>query len=157
LLFYFLERWGSDEKNFTDHAGRNLGDGRRRLRARPAVDGRRLGLARLGAARRGRALAGHIDRDRRLDYLGRIPLDLRIAEDGTWRGTIGPARAAGRAYARGDDVILEGTAIASGGKEDPVYFRLTGDDARRWGTTLATFPGREPAHAEVSLTKDSSA
>jgi hypothetical protein len=90
-------------------------------------------------------------------YLGRIPLDLRIAEDGTWKGTIGTARAAGRASVRGDDVILAGTAIAPGDKEDPVYFRLTGDDARRWGTTLATFPGREPAHAEVSLTKESSA
>jgi hypothetical protein len=82
-------------------------------------------------------------------YQGTLPVDLTIAPDWTWTGTIGTAPAAGTATMRGSRLVLEGAADTVLG-EDPVHFDLTGDDTRRWGQTLARFGGRE-ARASVSL------
>jgi hypothetical protein len=75
------------------------------------------------------------------------PLDLTIAEDGSWRGTIGKATASGTVRTRGDRVVLDGVAVTPDGTQ-PVYFDLKGDDRRRWGETVTTF-GR----ASVALTR----
>jgi hypothetical protein len=100
-------------------------------------------------------LSGHwrgtIDETAGWFYQGSTPVDLTIARDGTWTGTIGKARAAGTAEVRGRHLILRGTT-RSAQDEDPVYLRLTGDDARRWGETVADFGGRLE-RASVSLKK----
>ena len=81
-------------------------------------------------------------------HQGLTPVDLTIASDGTWAGTIGKAKASGT---KGRHLILKGTA-RSERDEDPVYLRLAGDATRRWGETVAEFNGREE-RASVSLTK----
>jgi hypothetical protein len=77
-------------------------------------------------------------------------VDVTIAEDGTWRGTIGKATASGAARMKGDRLVISGSAQAPDGGRDPVYFSLTGDEHRRWGVTTTTFSGRD-ARATVSL------
>ena len=84
-------------------------------------------------------------------HQGLMPVDLTIASDGTWTGTIGKAKASGTVELKGRHLILKGTA-RSERDEDPVYLRLTGDATRRWGETVAEFSGREE-RASVSLTK----
>jgi len=79
-------------------------------------------------------------------------LDLTIAPDGTWTGTIGADQASGAARRRGRRLLLTGTVRRENGHEEPVYLDLTGDDTRRWGQTLASFAGRS-APASVSLRK----
>ena len=81
---------------------------------------------------------------------GSTPLDVTIAPDGTWRGTIGKAAAAGRVQSHGRRVVLEGTAGAPDGPARPVYLDLKsrGDDL--WGQTVATFSGRDD-RAAVAL------
>jgi hypothetical protein len=81
---------------------------------------------------------------------GSSPIDLTIAPDGTWRGTIAKAPATGRARLRGDRLVLEGTAAGPDGPARPVYLDLTGNDTRRWGETVATFGGRDD-RATVAL------
>jgi hypothetical protein len=92
---------------------------------------------------------GRIDETAGWFHQGSLPVDLTIIPDGTWTGTIGKARASGTAEVRGRHLILRGTA-RSAQDEDAVYLRLTGDDARRWGETVADFGGR-PERASVSL------
>jgi hypothetical protein len=84
-------------------------------------------------------------------YQGSTELDVRIADDGRWSGTVGKARAEGtaRLTERGR-LVLSGTAHEAGGHAAPVYLSLTGDESRRWGGTAAVFAGRE-ANAQVSL------
>jgi hypothetical protein len=82
---------------------------------------------------------------------GLMAVDLTIAPDGTWAGTIGKTKASGTAEFKGRHLILKGTA-RSERDEDPVYLRLTGDATRRWGETAAEFDDREE-RASVSLTK----
>jgi hypothetical protein len=96
---------------------------------------------------------GTIDETAGWFHQGSTPVDLTIAPDGTWTGTLGKARAAGRAEVRGRHLILRGTA-RSAQDEDVVYLRVTGDDARRWGETVADFGGRVE-RASVSLKKTS--
>jgi len=81
---------------------------------------------------------------------GSSPIDVTIAPDGTWRGTIAKAPATGRARVRGDRLVLEGTVAAPDGPAHPVYLDLRGDDTRRWGETVATFGGRDD-RATVAL------
>jgi hypothetical protein len=83
---------------------------------------------------------------------GTLPLDLTIAEDGSWRGTIGKAKASGTTRMRGDRIVLEGAAVAPDGTPQPVYFDLKGNDRRRWGQTLTTFGGRS-GRASVGLNR----
>jgi hypothetical protein len=83
---------------------------------------------------------------------GTLPLDLTIAEDGTWRGTIGKAKASGTTRMRGERIVLEGVAVAPDGTQQPVYFDLKGDDRRRWGETVTTFGGRD-GRASISLSR----
>ena len=78
---------------------------------------------------------------------GAAPIDVRLADDGTWRGTIGKAQASGTVRTRGDRVVLDGVAVTPDGTQ-PVYFDLKGDDQRRWGETVTSF-GR----ASVTLTR----
>jgi hypothetical protein len=89
-------------------------------------------------------------------FTGTAPLDLRIAEDGSWSGTIGKDHASGRVRGQGKDVVLEGTAVGRDGHQQAVYYKLRGDNTR-WGSTLASFPSRDSVHAEVRLTKEPSA
>jgi hypothetical protein len=100
-------------------------------------------------------LSGHwqgtIDETAGWFHQGSMAVDLTIARDGTWTGTIGKTPAAGTAEVRGRHLILRGTA-RSAQEEDAVYLRLTGDDARRWGETVADFGGR-PERASVALKK----
>jgi hypothetical protein len=96
---------------------------------------------------------GTIDETAGWFHQGLTPVDLTIAPDGNWTGTIGKARAAGTAEGRGRHLILRGTA-RSAQDEDVVDLRLTGDDARRWGETVADFGGRLE-RASVSLKKTS--
>jgi hypothetical protein len=96
---------------------------------------------------------GTIDETAGWFYQGSTPVDLTLAPDGTWTGTIGKARAVGTAEVRGRHLILRGTA-RSAQDEDAVYLRLTGDDTRRWGETVADFGGRLE-RASVSLKKTS--
>jgi hypothetical protein len=70
-------------------------------------------------------------------------MDLTIAPDGTWAGTIGPNQASGVARRPGTRLLLTGTLRRAGGHEDPVYMDLVGDDTRRWGETHAFFGDRE--------------
>jgi hypothetical protein len=78
------------------------------------------------------------------------PIDLTIAPDGTWHGTIAKAPASGRAHLRKGRLLLEGTAAEPDGPVRPVHFDLTGDGSRRWGETMATFGGRD-GRASVAL------
>jgi hypothetical protein len=100
-------------------------------------------------------LSGHwqgtIDETAGWFHQGALAIDVTLAPDGTWSGTIGKAKAAGTAAVRGRHLILRGTA-RSAQDEDAVYLRLTGDDARRWGETVADFGGR-PERASISLKK----
>ena len=81
---------------------------------------------------------------------GSKPIDLTIAEDGTWRGTIGKAPASGTARLQKGRLVLEGAAAAPNSAPQAAYYRLEGDDQRRWGETTTTFTGWE-ARASVSL------
>jgi hypothetical protein len=90
-------------------------------------------------------------------FTGTAPLDLRIAEDGGWSGTIGKDRASGRVRGQGKGLVLEGTVVAPDGHQEAVYYRLRGDNTLRWGSTLATFPSRGSVHAEVTLRKEPNA
>ena len=81
---------------------------------------------------------------------GSKPLDLTIAEDGRWRGTIGKAPASGTARLQKGHLVLEGAAAAPNSAPQAVYYRLKGDDERRWGETTTIFTGRG-ARAAVSL------
>jgi len=83
---------------------------------------------------------------------GAAPIDLRLAQDGTWRGTIGKASAAGTARMRKGRLELTGTARLPDGRHDPVSYVLGGASTRRWGEAVASFYGR-PTHAEISLQK----
>lgn len=81
---------------------------------------------------------------------GSQPVDITIAEDGTWRGTIGKAAASGAARIKGERLVISGGVQGADGRRQAVYFTLTGDEHRRWGTTTTTFSGRA-ARATVSL------
>jgi hypothetical protein len=94
---------------------------------------------------------GRIDETAGWFHQGSLPIDVTIAPDGTWTGTIGKARAAGTVELKGRHLILEGTA-RSERAVTPVYLRLTGDAGRRWGETVAVFDGREE-RASVALKK----
>jgi hypothetical protein len=85
-------------------------------------------------------------------HQGSIPLDITIAPDGTWSGTVGKARMSETASFKGGDLVLSGTERPSTGPEEPVYLRLTGDDTRRWGQTRWDFTDGD-THASVSLRK----
>jgi hypothetical protein len=101
-----------------------------------------------------RPLAGHwqgtISETGGWYHQGSTPLDITIAPDRTWSGTVGKARASGTARFQGEDLVLSGTAHPPTGPEEPVYLRLTGDDTRRWGQTRRDFTGGD-THASVSL------
>jgi hypothetical protein len=94
---------------------------------------------------------GTIDETAGWFHQGSMRVDLTLAPDGTWTGTIGKARAAGIATLKGRHLILTGTA-RSAREDDAVYLRLTGDDTRRWGETVTEFDGR-PERASVALKK----
>ena len=79
---------------------------------------------------------------------GSTPLDITLAPDGVWQGTIGKAPAAGRARLDKGRLVLSGTATGAGGRPEAVYYSLTGDDQRRWGETISTFGS---GRASVSL------
>ena len=81
---------------------------------------------------------------------GSAPIELTIAPDGTWRGTIAKVPASGQARLRKGRLVLEGTAPAADGPARPVYLDLKGDESRRWGETVATFSGRDD-RASVAL------
>jgi hypothetical protein len=83
---------------------------------------------------------------------GSAPIDLRLADDGTWRGTIGKMSASGTAVVRNGMLVLAGTATTHEGQSQPVYYMLKGGPTRRWGETTTTFSGRE-GHGEVDLSK----
>jgi hypothetical protein len=81
---------------------------------------------------------------------GSAAIDLTVAPDGTWIGTIGPDRASGNARWHGKRLLLTGTIRRAGGHEEPVYLDLVGDDTRRWAETHAFFGDREtPASASL--------
>jgi hypothetical protein len=94
---------------------------------------------------------GRIDETAGWFHQGSMPVDLTLVPDGSWTGTIGKSKAAGTTEVRGRHLILRGTA-RSAHDEDVVYLRLTGDDTRRWGETVADFGGR-PERASVALKK----
>jgi hypothetical protein len=81
---------------------------------------------------------------------GSSPIELTIAPDGTWRGTIARTPASGQARLRRGRLVLDGTAVAPGGPARPVHLDLAGDRTRRWGETVATFGGRDD-RATVAL------
>jgi len=83
---------------------------------------------------------------------GSLPVDLTIAPDGTWRGTIARAPASGEARLHGRRLILDGAAATPGGGSRPVHLDMTGDNTRRWGETVAIFSGRED-RATVALNR----
>ena len=86
-------------------------------------------------------------------YQGHTPLDLRIDDDGTWRGKVGKSDASGTARLdRHGNLVLSGTTKTATGEEDPVNYTLRGDSTRRWGQVVGNFQGREE-HASVSLRK----
>jgi hypothetical protein len=74
---------------------------------------------------------------------GSTPVDLTIAPDGTWRGTLGKSVAEGRARLRGSRVVLQGTAAAPDGPARPVYLDLRNNGQDLWGQTVATFSGHQ--------------
>jgi hypothetical protein len=75
-------------------------------------------------------------------HQGSTPIDLTIASDGSWSGTLGKAKAVGVVEFKGRDMVLDGTARSPLGHEDAVNLRLTGDSGRRWGSTVTQFDGR---------------
>ena len=81
---------------------------------------------------------------------GSTPLDVTIAPDGTWRGTLGKAPAAGHVRPRGNRVVLRGTAAGPDGPARPVYLDLKHNGTDLWGETVATFSGRDD-RAAVAL------
>jgi hypothetical protein len=81
---------------------------------------------------------------------GSSPIDLTIAPDGAWKGSIAKAPASGQARLHGGWLVLDGTSVAPGGPARPVHLTLTGDDTRRWGETVASFSGRDD-RATVAL------
>ena len=81
---------------------------------------------------------------------GSSRVDLTIAPDGTWRGTIAKAPATGTVHVRGNRVLLNGTTAAPGGPARPVYLDLKTRNNDMWGETVATFEGRDD-RAAVSL------
>ena len=86
---------------------------------------------------------------------GSAPVDLRLADDGTWRGTIGKMAASGTAAVRRNVLVLAGTATGHDGETQPVYYMLRGGRERRFGEMTTSFssaegPGRE-GHAEIDL------
>ncbi|HXH84670.1 MAG TPA: hypothetical protein VNN07_17320 [Candidatus Tectomicrobia bacterium] len=88
-------------------------------------------------------------------YQGHESLDVRIAENATWSGTVGHRSAAGVVRTAGEDLVLTGEARdPATGARSPIYYRLVGSDERRWGETLATFGGR-PANASIDLRRTS--
>src|SRR5262245_47055558 len=81
---------------------------------------------------------------------GSAAMDVTIAPDGKWVGTIGPDQGSGVARWHGKRLLLTGTIRRAGGHEEPVYLDLAGDDSRRWGETHAFFGDREtPASASL--------
>ena len=81
---------------------------------------------------------------------GSAAIDLTIAPDGTWKGTIGPDPGSGVARRHGQRLLLTGTIRRAGGHEEPVYLDLVGDDSGRWSETHAFFGDREtPASASL--------
>jgi len=99
-------------------------------------------------------LAGHwqgsIDEIGGAYLQGRLPLDVTIAPDGTWRGSFAKAPASGRARLHNGRLVLEGTAGDVNGLAQSVYLDLMGDSSRRWGVTVGDFHERED-HASVTL------
>jgi hypothetical protein len=87
-------------------------------------------------------------------YQGSSTIEVALAEDGTWKGRIGSAPAAGTARLQGNRLVVEGTAGAPDGPQLPVYVELTGDDQRRWGEMAALFAGRR-APATIQLERQS--
>jgi hypothetical protein len=87
-------------------------------------------------------------------WQGTRSVDLTIARDGSWQGTIGKSKAAGTVEFKGGDLVLRGTERTERGTEDPVYLRLRGDATRRWGETVTEFNERSE-RASVSLRKTS--
>ena len=136
-----------------DRARRDVARGLRRLRAgQPGpMRRRRRSPAKLrqwratGRDRCGRATHRPIYKQ------GSAAIDLTIAPDGTWTGTIGPDQASGVARWHGKRLLLTGTLQRAGGRyEEPVYLDLVGDDTRRWSETHAFFGEREsPASASL--------
>jgi len=81
---------------------------------------------------------------------GSAAMDLTIASDGTWAGTIGPDQASGTARWHGKRLLLTGTLRRASGPEEPVYLDLTGNDTQRWSETPAFFGDRlSPASASL--------
>ena len=81
---------------------------------------------------------------------GSAAMDLTIAPDGTWTGTIGPDQGSGIARWHGKRLLLTGTLRRAGGHEELVYLDLTGNDTQRWSETRAFFGDREsPASASL--------
>jgi hypothetical protein len=85
---------------------------------------------------------------------GRVPVEVRLREDGTWSGKVGPADASG--VARLDQkgwLIISGTVHETDRvAESEIYWELVGDSTRRSGQIEATFFGRDE-HAAISLQK----
>jgi hypothetical protein len=61
---------------------------------------------------------------------------------------VGKASAAGRARLEHGRLVLSGTVTEAGGRPEALYYRLRGDDERRWGATIAPFA---TGRAAVSL------
>jgi hypothetical protein len=81
---------------------------------------------------------------------GSAAMDLTIAPDGTWAGTIGPDRASGTARWHGKRLLLTGTLRRASGPDEPVYLDLTGNDTQRWSETPWLFGDRlSPASASL--------
>ena len=83
---------------------------------------------------------------------GAADIDIAIAPDATWRGTIGPNQASGIVRQHGGRVLLIGSVRDASGHAERVYFDLAGSGAHRWTETPFTFSGRE-SPATVSLHK----
>ena len=79
---------------------------------------------------------------------GFTPLDITLAPDGVWQGTVGKSPAAGRARMEDGRMVLSGTVTGAGGRPEALYYQLKGDGERRWGETIATFSS---GRASVSL------
>jgi hypothetical protein len=86
---------------------------------------------------------------------GNAPIDIRLAPDGTWRGTIGKGSASGTARMHNGRLVLTGVTRMPDGRHDFVSYSLSGHSTRRWGESVAIFSGR-PTHADVSLEKTAS-
>ncbi|HET7341639.1 MAG TPA: hypothetical protein VFL90_09265 [Methylomirabilota bacterium] len=87
--------------------------------------------------------------------IGNSAVDVTIAPDGTWRGTIGRMTASGTAGRRGDLLVLDGFASSPDGRWQSVYYGLKGDGSVRWGAISTPFNGVREDHALVSLRKTS--